>query len=68
MHLLMYSCAVIQALRIRFIQYIKALIAEAREVSRLWRMGDFSRPYPVGLFPPRFPRLANVCPGSVLSY
>ena len=55
------------ALRVLFIQFIKGLIAEAREVSRRWRQGDFSRAFPVGLFPPRFPRLANFRPGTVLA-
>ena len=49
-------------LRKEFIAYIKALIAQAREVSARWRLGDFSLPYPLGLFPPRFPRLANLVP------
>lgn len=49
-------------LRKQFIAYIKALIAKAKEVSARWRLGDFSLPYPLGLFPPRFPRLANLVP------
>ncbi len=54
------------SLRIQFIQFIQQLIAEAREVTRLWKMGDLSRPFPLGLFPPRFPRLANLRPAADL--
>jgi REP element-mobilizing transposase RayT len=49
-------------LRVRFIKYIKELLTKAKEVASLWRHGDTSVPYPLGLFPPRFPRLANLIP------
>lgn len=54
-----------QVLRKQFIQFIKDLLARAREVTDNWRHGDFSEAFPLGLFPPRFPRLANLRPGTV---
>ena len=47
-------------LRISFINFIKRLRAEGREVYRRWKMGDRTAVYPVGLFPPRFPTTANL--------
>ena len=55
------------AFRKTFIEFIKALISEAKEVTSRWRMGDFSLPFPLGLFPPRLPRLANIRPGTVFA-
>ena len=43
--------------RIRFIDSLKELIAKSREVLSRWRSGDFSVPYPPGLFPPSMPKL-----------
>lgn len=42
-----------------FITWIKSLIGEAREVLACWRMGDFSRPFPLGLYPPSLPKTAE---------
>lgn len=53
-------------LRRRFINFVKGLLREARAITARWKRGDFSEPFPIGLFPPRFPRLANVRPGSLL--
>lgn len=50
------------ALKIEFIVYIKELLARAKEVVLLWKLGDMSVSYPLGLFPPRLPRLANLIP------
>ena len=46
-------------LRVRFIQKIKGLIEEARLVYERWFVGDFSEPYPLGLYPPSMPKLAE---------
>ena len=46
--------------RINFIKWVKLLINKGREVSARWKCGDFSKPYPPGLFPPRFPVLCNL--------
>jgi len=49
-------------LRKAFIAWAKSLIVKGREVLKRWRAGDRSVPYPVGLFPPSFPKLANLVP------
>jgi len=46
-------------LRASFINSIKALIDSAKKVYNLWKTGDTKVRYPVGMFPPRFPRLVN---------
>lgn len=53
-------------LRKRFIAAAKALVKEAKRIYQRWRVGDFSRPYPLGLFAPRVPKLANPI-GSIVS-
>ena len=45
--------------RVETIGWMKRLIAKGREVQELWRQGDFSVPYPLGLFPPSGGRLAE---------
>lgn len=50
------------ALRVKFITFVKYLLAEAREVREAWRRGDTSRRYPLGLFPPSMPKLGNLAP------
>jgi hypothetical protein len=54
------------ATRIAFIQSIKRLLAEAKLVKERWRLGDFSLPYPLGLFPPRMHRLGNFIAAATL--
>jgi hypothetical protein len=49
-------------IRVSFIKFIKKLRAEGREVSIAWARGDFSKPFPVGLFPPSHPMLASMAP------
>ncbi len=44
-------------LRVKFIHFLKKLIAQAREVYTNWHVGDYSVAYPPGLFPPSQPRL-----------
>jgi len=46
-------------LRKRFISKIKDLLAEASQVLKRWRSGDFSLSYPLGLYPPSMPKLAE---------
>lgn len=49
-------------LRKAFINWTKGLIRQGREVLRRWRSGDRRAAYPPGLFPPTFPKLANLVP------
>lgn len=44
-------------LRKRFINFLKGLVMEARNVYLRWHTGDFSVLYPPGLFPPAMPKL-----------
>ncbi len=46
-------------LRIQFIEFFKALMERARSVSQAWKLGDFSEPYPLGLYAPNMPKLAE---------
>jgi putative transposase len=46
--------------RVTFISFIKDLRAKARGVYRRWCCGDRGAEYPPGMFPPRFPLLANI--------
>ena len=46
-------------LRIDFIGYLKDLYAKARTVLERWKSGDYSFPYPLGLYPPSMPKLAE---------
>jgi hypothetical protein len=38
---------------------LKDLFAEARSVRERWRVGDYSLPYPMGLYPPPQPKLVE---------
>jgi REP element-mobilizing transposase RayT len=51
--------------RVAYILWIKKLLKEARDVRERWRIGDYSVPYPLGLFPPRMLRRGNLVPGFV---
>ena len=46
--------------RIRFIQFFKDLFSRARAVRAGWALGDYSEPYPLGLYPPSMPKLAEL--------
>jgi REP element-mobilizing transposase RayT len=46
-------------LRISFINYLKDLFERARVISAKWLLGDFSSPYPLGLYPPSMPKLGE---------
>jgi hypothetical protein len=45
--------------RIDFINFIKDLCAKAKAVAARWKLGDYSLPYPLGLYPPSMPKLAE---------
>ncbi len=46
-------------IRISFIQSIKLLISQAREILLQWRKGNFLAQYPIGLYPPSLPKRAE---------
>jgi REP element-mobilizing transposase RayT len=46
-------------IRLQFIEFFKNLMARARTISRQWKLGDFSHSYPLGLYPPSMPKLAE---------
>lgn len=52
-------------LRIRYIQWAKAIKKKARQVYERWKLGDFTIPFPPGVFPPRRVLLANLAPIAV---
>ena len=45
--------------RINFINFLKDLYHKAREVAERWKLGDFSLSFPLGLYPPSMPKLAE---------
>ena len=47
------------ALRHEFINWVKQLLGRAKEVLAKWKLGDFSLPYPIGLYPPSLPKQAD---------
>lgn len=49
--------------RISFIKFFRDLMERAREIRRRWIVGDFSLPYPLGLYPPSLPKLAEPLTG-----
>ncbi len=49
-------------LRTAFISFIKGLREKARKARLEWLQGNLRMPFPVGLFPPAYPMLANVLP------
>lgn len=46
-------------LRIKFISFLKELFDRARAVRARWAVGDYSDPYPMGLYPPSQPKLTE---------
>lgn len=46
-------------LRIQFIMFLKDLFAKARAIRERWKVGDYSLPYPLGLYPPCQPKLGE---------
>lgn len=49
-----------RSVRMEFIRYFRELMQKARAVRERWKLGDFSVPYPPGLYPPSMPKLANM--------
>ncbi len=45
-----------KSLRQMFIRHVKSLIEQGKEILRRWRLGDFSKTYPLGLYPPSLPK------------
>ena len=54
------------SLRKSFILLCRVLFAMAREVYENWKRGDFSVPFPPGLFAPSLPRQANMVGPPIL--
>lgn len=48
-----------RSMRVKFIGFLKGLFQKARDVQARWALGDLSVPYPPGLYPPSFPKLAE---------
>ena len=46
-------------IRIDFINFLKDLYAQAKEIAAKWTLGDFSLPFPLGLDTPSIPKLAE---------
>lgn len=46
-------------LRFAFYEGVKHLLDKAREITNEWLRGDFRRSFPLGLYPPSLPRLAE---------
>lgn len=49
-----------KSIRKQFIAQVKLLVTEARRVLERWRMGDLREVFPLGLYPPCLPRVANL--------
>lgn len=58
-----WCLATTKELRKDFIRFAKNLVLEGREVFEAWRRGDTKVPYPIGLYPPSMPKLANLFSG-----
>ena len=56
----MWCLADKRSIRVEYINMLKELRKSAREVLALWILGDRTAEYPPGLYPPSFPKLANV--------
>ena len=50
-----------------FIANARELFQKGREVLAKWRDGDYSVPYPVGLYPPSMPKRGDLLPGALLA-
>ncbi|MCB0310891.1 MAG: hypothetical protein KDD42_06640, partial [Bdellovibrionales bacterium] len=55
-------------LRKMYIAAVKALVEQAREVYKRWKLGDYSLSYPIGLFAPARPKVAHRIGGVVSFY
>lgn len=60
----MWCIADRRRIRVPFINFLKQQFSRAREIRKLWFVGDYSQPYPLGLYPPSMPKLAEpLCAG-----
>lgn len=48
-----------RAVRVTFINFLKDLMSEARRIRERWAFGDFTDKFPLGLYPPSMPKLAE---------
>ena len=55
----MWCLSEVRAKRVEFINFLKKLRKEGRRVLELWRLRDYSVPYPLGLYPPSMPKVAE---------
>ena len=55
----MLCLAASKNLRKQFIAHIESLKKLAKKVQVHWKLGDFSQAFPLGLFPPMLPKLAD---------
>ena len=46
-------------LRVEFIDFLKDLYVKATEVLAQWRQGNLTARFPLGLYPPCMPKLAE---------
>ena len=46
-------------LRISFIGFLRGLFEKARAIRKRWFLGDFSEAFPLGIYPPSLPKLAE---------
>lgn len=53
-----------RSLRIDFINYLKDIYYKAKEIVAQWKLGDFSQSFPLGLYPPSMPKLAEPIVGA----
>lgn len=51
--------------RVAYIYFVKRLIIAGKAVWQRWKVGDYSVPYPLGLFAPRLRRRGNLLPGHL---
>lgn len=49
----------VRAKRIEFINFLKKLREEGKKVRKRWMLQDYSVPYPLGLYPPSMPKVAE---------
>ena len=56
----MNCLSVYKDLRIDFIDMLKDLYSKGKEVLKNWKNGDYSVPYPLGLYPPSMPKLGEL--------
>lgn len=51
--------------RVAFIEGAKRLFELGREIYERWKAGEWHIPYPIGLYPPPYPRRAELLPAAV---